>query len=386
MTGAGAAAGRGATTLVVTNDFPPRLGGIESFVATLCRLLDDDVVVLTSAAAGDAAYDSGLAYPVVRLRGPLLPTRRVAREAERLLREHGCTRVVFGAAAPLGLLARRLRPHGVRRILAITHGHETWWARLPVFRALVGRIGATVDHVSCISDFTAAAIVPALDAGARDRVLRLSPPVDVERFRPPATRPARPTAVAAGRMIEQKGFATLLRAWAQVVRRWPADAEPPRLRLVGDGPRRGRLVHLAARLGIAGSVDFVGPVPHAGMPAVLGAAHVFALPVRTRRAGLNPEGLGLVFLEAAACGLAVVAGRSGGAPETVRSGVTGEVVEPDDVDGLAAHLSALLGDLPKAAAMGRAGRRLVGERFATDRARATLLGALDLPTGPDDAA
>ncbi|GAB3698006.1 glycosyltransferase family 4 protein [Mariniluteicoccus flavus] len=371
-----------ATTLVITNDFPPRIGGIESFVRVLCDLLDHDVVVLTREEEGGAAYDAGLPFPVVRLPGTLLPTGRVAAEAERLIDAHGCTRVVFGAAAPLGLLARRLRTRGIVRMLAITHGHEIWWSSVPGFRTLMRRIGASVDHVSYISDFTAGLIRPALAPAARHAMVRLSPPVDTALFRPDETRPARPTAVAAGRMVKQKGFDTLVDAWADVVRRWPADAPRPELVLVGGGPEKTALTAQVARLGLTDTVTFAGSVAHAAMPAVLQAAHVFALPVRTRRAGLNPEGLGLVFLEAAACGLAVIAGNSGGASETLVAGETGHLVEPDDAPALARHLLALLTDLDAAERMGRVGRQHAKEHFSADRARRTLRTVLDLGQSP----
>lgn len=373
---------RRATTLLITNDFPPRIGGIEAFCAQVCELLDHDIVVLTRTDEGATAYDAGLPYDVVRLSGPLLPTPRVGAEAERLIAAYGCTRVVFGAAAPLGLLAPRLRRRGVVRLLAITHGHETWWASLPVFRGLIRQIGRSVDHVSYISDFTAGLIRPALGAHAQRHLLRLPPPVDTKNFRPVAARPPRPTAVAAGRLVKQKGFDTLLTAWTQVVRRWPGGAEPPLLRIIGDGPERADLEARAREEPLRGTVEFVGPVAHAAMPAELNRAHVFALPVRTRRAGLNPEGLGLVFLEAAACGLAVVAGNSGGASETVVAGESGELVASDDDASLAGHLSALLRDLPQAERQGRAGRALVKERFSAERARQTLRAALNLVTAP----
>lgn len=376
---AGQGASGRATTLLITNDFPPRVGGIESFAAQVCDLLDHDVVVLTRTDEGDTPHDAALPYPVVRLPGPLLPTARVAAEAERLIAEYGCTRVVFGAAAPLGLLAPRLRRHGIVRMLALTHGHETWWSSLPVFRGLIRRIGRSVDHVSYISDFTAGLIRPALGAHARRNLVRLSPPVDTAMFRPTADRPARPTAVAAGRLVKQKGFDTLLTAWAQLVRRWPAGAEPPLLRIIGDGPERADLERRVAQAGLGDTVTLVGPVAHADMPRELNRGHVFALPVRTRRAGLNPEGLGLVFLEAGACGLAVVAGNSGGASETVVAGESGHLVASDDDESLAGHLYALLRDLPLAERMGRVGRALVKERFSAQRAGQTLRTALDLP-------
>jgi phosphatidylinositol alpha-1,6-mannosyltransferase len=368
------------STLVVTNDFPPRIGGIESFVSDVCDLLDHDVVVLASGPADAAAGDGERGYPVLRAGSLLLPTRTAAARAAELVRHHGVTRVVFGAAAPLGLLAPALRAAGVQRIVGLTHGHETWWARLPGARSVLRRIGEGCDHLTVISAFTRARIAPALSPEAQGRLLRLPPPVDTDRFRPgPSRDPAdRPQAVAVGRFVAQKGFDTLLRAWRRVLDRHPDGDAPPELVLVGDGPERPRLEALIGRLGLTAAVRLTGAVPRTQVVAELQRADVFALPMRTRLAGLNPEGLGLAALEAAACGLPVVVGRSGGAPETVQPGRSGFVVEPDDHRALADRLTALLADPVAARSMGAAGRRHVVERFGTEQARRTLRSALDL--------
>ena len=370
------------TTLVVTNDFPPRIGGIESFVASACRLLDDDVVVLTSGPPGAESGDAARPFPVVRDGGLLLPTPRVARRAADLLRAHGATRVLVGAAMPLGLLAPGLRRAGAETVVALTHGHEVWWATLPGARAALHRVGEACDHLTTISAYTEHRIAPALSPAARARLLRLPPPVDLDVFRPgSATAPDTPTVVAVGRFVAQKGFDVLLRAWAGVV----AGLGPgrrPRLVLVGDGPQGARLRRLAAAPATAGTVVFAGALPAAGVAALLRAAHVFALPVRTRWAGLNPEGLGLAALEAAACGLPVLVGGSGGAPETVVDGVSGRVLPPEDVAAWTRALLELLADPAGAAAAGERGRRHVEGRFGPGPAGRTLRAALRLDADP----
>lgn len=375
------------STLIVTNDFPPRRGGIESFVADVVGLLDHDVVVYTSSAPGSSEVDRDLGVEVVRTGFPLLPTPRATREAMALLRRTGASRVVFGAAAPLGLMAPALRRAGAERIVALSHGHETWWATVPGARGLLHRLADRVDQLATISDYTAHRIGPALSADARSRMFRLAPPVDPAVFRPVERPPGastgggavrRPRVVSVGRLVRQKGFDVLLRAWSRVLAGRPWEVLPE-LVVVGDGPRRPRLEQLVGRLGLGDSVRLPGSVPRAAVVAQLQAADVFALPVRTRLAGLNPEGLGLAAIEAAACGLPVVVGRSGGAPETVQHGRTGYVVDPDDEEGLADRLSALLADPALARAMGAAGRAFVTATFGTDRARATLRAALDLP-------
>jgi len=373
------------TTLVVTNDFPPRIGGIESFVAGVCRLLDDDVVVLASGPPGATATDTDRPFRVVRDGGLLLPTPATTRRAVELLETSGATRVVVGAAMPLGLVVPALRRAGAEAVVALTHGHEVWWATVPGARKALRRVGDAVDHLTTISDYTAARIAPALSPAARERLRRL-PPVVGPAFTsgPPgvdAQTPCRPpTVVATGRFVAQKGFDVLLAAWPGVV----AGLGPgrrPRLVLVGAGPDEPRLRRLAAAPDQQGTVTFTGALPAEGVAARLRDADVFALPVRTRLAGLNPEGLGLAALEAAACGLPALVGRSGGAPETVLDGVTGHVLPSRDVPAWTRAMLSLL-DQPRAASdMGECGRAFVGEHFGPGRARATLRDALGL--GPD---
>lgn len=366
-------------TLVLTNDFPPRIGGIESFVADACELLDRDVVVYASGSSDAARSDGDRGYPVVR-GGPLLtPTPRTARQAVRLLREHGATRVLLGAAAPLGLLAPALRRAGATRVVGLTHGHEVWWAQVPGARRLLRRIGDSCDHLTTISDFTTALISPALSVDARSRLLRLAPPLDGSLFRPGAASPdAPPRCVAVGRFVVQKGLDVLVTAWRTVQDEWPAGVARPQLVLVGDGPQRAALRSQVARLELEPCVRFTGPLPRTAVVAELQAAQVFALPVRTRWSGLNAEGLGLAAIEAAACGLPVVVGDSGGAPETVVDGRTGYVVASSNPRRLAAVLTSLLRDPGRAASMGAAGRRHVLSRYGAEQARSTLRRALDL--------
>ena len=158
-------------TLVVTNDFPTRHGGIETFVLSLCeRLPPDEVVVYTASMPGDREYDAKLPFPVYRdPAGMLLPTPAVGRRVVEVMRRHGCDRVVFGASAPLGLLAPRLRRAGAKRLVALTHGHEVWWARVPGTRRLLRRIGDSVDVMTYVSEWCRARIAPALSADAASR-------------------------------------------------------------------------------------------------------------------------------------------------------------------------------------------------------------------------
>ncbi|MFC9123550.1 glycosyltransferase family 4 protein [Streptomyces sp. NPDC057067] len=376
-------------TLVITNDFPPRRGGIETFVHAMTgRFPAESVVVYTSAEPGAAGHDATLPYPVVRDPArTLLPTPRVAARAVALARHHGCDSVWFGAAAPLGLMADRLRREaGARRIVATTHGHEVWWARTPGARALLRRIGDTTDTVTYLGAATHAPIAAALAPAAARRMVRLVPGVDSAAFGAPGPGGGsadirrryglgdRPVILCAARLVPRKGQDMLIRALPAVRRAVPGAT----LLLVGDGPHERTLRRLAEATGTADSVVLAGGQPHAAMPGFFAAADVFAMPCRTRRAGLEVEGLGIVFLEAAAAGLPVLAGDSGGAADAVRDGENGHLVDGRDVPAIAALLAGLLRDRGSAAAMGGRGRAWVRTEWGWERTYdrlAALLGA-----------
>ncbi|MFF0340593.1 glycosyltransferase family 4 protein [Kribbella sp. NPDC004875] len=369
------------TVLVVTNDFPPRQGGIESFVRSLCDELPD-VVVYTSREPGDTAYDATPAFPVIRDRtSMLLPTARVTRMAVRLMRAHDADRIVFGAAAPLGLMGPALRRAGARKIVAMTHGHETWWAGVPGARQALRRIGDAADTITTVSSWCADRIAPALSPQAVRRMRRLTPGVDTSRFFPGCGGEqirkglgleGVPVVVCVARLIPRKGQDTLIRAWPRVLAAVPSA----KLLLVGGGPDRERLEGLAAE--VPGSVVFTGAVPWAGIPPYVDAADVFAMPCRTRRFGLEPEALGIVTLEASATGKPVVVGDSGGTPDTVRHGETGFLVDPYNPVAVAERITQLLTDQEQARALGAAGRAWVRDKWTWTRSGAVLRQLLDI--------
>ncbi|SDF53977.1 phosphatidylinositol alpha-1,6-mannosyltransferase [Blastococcus aurantiacus] len=369
-------------TLVVTNDFPPRQGGIQTFVAALLeRRPPDSLVVLASDHPGSAEHDATLPYPVVRRpTGMLLPTRATARAAVELVDRYGCDTAFFGAAAPLGLLAPTLRRAGVRHLVGATHGHETGWVALPGSRQVMQRIAGGLDVLTFITEYTRARLAPAL--GGRTRLAQLSPGVDVDRFTPRVDGAAvrrrhglgeAPVVVCVSRLVARKGQDVLVRGWSQVLARHPSA----RLLLVGGGPDESALRRAVAARGLGGSVVLTGGVDTAELPAYYAAGDVFAMPCRTRRGGLDVEGLGMVFLEAAACGLPVVAGTSGGAPEAVQEGVTGHVVDPRSPDAVAATLAGLLDDPARARAMGAAGRAWVEQSWSWETIARTFGDLLD---------
>ncbi|WP_432103073.1 glycosyltransferase family 4 protein [Streptomyces sp. bgisy091] len=367
-------------TLIVTNDFPPRPGGIQAFLHNMALRMDPDRIVVYAStwkrgaegAEATAAFDAEQPFTVVRDRTTmLLPTPRVTRRAVRLLREHGCSSVWFGAAAPLGLMAPALREAGARRIVATTHGHEAGWAQLPASRQLLRRIGESTDTITYLGEYTRSRIAGALTPAAADRMVQLPPGVDEKTFHPGSGGDRvrerlglrdRPVVVCVSRLVPRKGQDTLVLAMPAVLARVP-DAV---LLVVGGGPYAGQLKKLAEETGVSDSVRFTGPVPWAELPAHYGAGDVFAMPCRTRRGGLDVEGLGIVYLEASATGLPVVAGDSGGAPDAVLDGETGWVVRGGSAEESADRIVTLLGDPELRRRMGEKGREWVEEKWRWD--------------------
>jgi len=374
-------------TLVVTNDFPPRPGGIQQFVHALAsRLPPDEVVVYAPRWKRDALFDAEQRFPVVRHPTSLmLPVPDVLRRARDVAAAEGCDTVWFGAAAPLGLLAGRLRASGIRRAVASTHGHEVGWARLPGARQALRRVATHTDVVTCLGDYTRRRLAPAL--GPQARLEQLASGVDPSLFRPGAGGALvrrrhrlgdRPVVVCVSRLVPRKGQDVLVRALPELRRRVPGTA----LLLVGGGPDLPRLRRLAAEQGVADDVVTTGSVPWEELPAHYDAGDVFAMPCRTRRGGLEVEGLGIVYLEASATGLPVVAGRSGGAPDAVREGETGHVVDGRSLRQVTDAVAGLLHDPVRARELGAAGRRWVERDWRWDVLARRLRGFL---TGPDDA-
>ena len=375
--------------LVVTNDFPPRSGGIQSFVHALAaRLPADGVVVYAPAWSGAADFDALQPFPVIRHPGSLmLPIPSVRSRACALLAEHGCDSVLFGAAAPLGLLAPYLRKAGAERIVGLTHGHEAGWAALPGARSLLRRIGDDVDVLTYLAEYFRIRMARALSPEAVGRMVKLTPGVDPLVFRPGAGGmgvreelgiPAdRPVVVCVSRMVPRKGQDSLIRAWPAVRSRSGSD---PLLMLVGDGPYRRTLDRLVKQVGVADSVLFTGPVSSDDLPAYYDAGNIFAMPCRTRRAGLDVEGLGIVYLEASATGLPVVGGDSGGAPDAILDGETGYVVPGRDHEALADRLVELLADPAGSSAMGDKGQAWIDREWTwdlvADRLQQILAGKL----------
>ena len=371
-------------TLLVTNDFPPRPGGIQSYLENLIdRLPSDQVVVYAPRWRGCEEFDSCAPYSVVRHRTTLmLPTPFVARRAARLVREHDIHTVWFGAAAPLAILSPALRKAGAQRIIASTHGHEVGWSMLPIARQILRLIGTNTDAITYVSKYTRSRFSAAF--GSRAALEYLPPGVDIDRFAPdPDARRRirqqlglgdRPTILCLSRLVPRKGQDSLIRALPAIAREVPDVA----LVIAGGGPYAEKLHELADANGTGKHVVFAGSVPVADLAAFHAMPDVFAMPCRTRGAGLDVEGLGIVFLEASAAGVPVVAGRSGGAPETVRDGETGRVVDGRSHQEIVDTIADILADPGLGLRMGEAGRRWVRQDWSwpshTARLSALLSG------------
>ena len=365
-------------TLLISNDFPPRAGGIQQFVHNLAvRQPHGSLVVYASRHPGWEKFDAEQPFPVVREDTTmLLPTPSVARRAAEIARDYDCDRVLFGAAAPLGLLAPGLRQRtGIRRAVAITHGHEVGWAALPAARGLLRRVARGCDVVTYLGEYTRVRLARAI--GGLTTLERLAPGVDTDMYRPTVPGLAvrqrhglrdRPVIVCVSRLVRRKGQDSLIRALPAVRRRIPDTA----LLLVGDGPYRSTLETMAREEGVAEHVIFTGSVDWIDLPGHYAAGDVFAMPCRTRRGGLDVEGLGIVYLEASATGLPVVGGDSGGAPDAVLEGETGYVVPGGDDGALVERLTAVLADGSLAQRLGESGRAWVEAEWRWDAQAARL--------------
>jgi phosphatidylinositol alpha-1,6-mannosyltransferase len=352
---------------VITNDFPPRKGGIQTFVEQLVsQMYPRSLVVFTSNWPGSQNYDNTIPYDVVRISGKvLLPTPRRIRQAKALIRQYDCDQVLFGALAPLGLMSRSLKRAGVKNIVALTHGHEAGWARIPGLKFLLRMSARHVDVITYLTEYTKNQITELMPSGAD--LVQLTPAVDTDRFHP-LSEPEREelrrkyqlngklVLIGISRLMPRKGFDSVI----QIMPRLLKDFPNLKFVIAGGGPDQNRLRKLINRNQVGDSVMLLGSIQHELLPAIYNLGNLFAMPCRTRLSGLDVEGFGIVYLEAAACGLAVVAGDSGGAPEAVLSNVTGYVVNHETIYS---RLKQLLEDEKLREKFGTAGRNWVAENF-----------------------
>ena len=356
--------------LLVTNDFPPKIGGIQSLLWEWWRRLPpDSFAVLTSPYAGTAEFDAAQPFQIERTREPvLLPHPWMVQRINSMAKEVGADLIVLDPAVPLGLVGPSLRlPYDV-----VLHGAEvTVPGRLPGSKQTLGWVLRRARHIVAAGGYPAK---EAEHAAGRALPITVVPPgVDTDRFQPldAAARTAARAhfgiaddaelVVGISRLVPRKGFDTAIRAAALLQRSRPDLV----LAIAGGGRDEGRLKALAEQLGAP--VRFLGRVSNEDLPLLYGCADVYTMLCRNRWGGLEQEGFGIVFLEAAACGVPQVAGRSGGAHEAVEHGVTGLVVDtPDDPRAVAAAFEELLDDPERARRMGVAGRERAVREFSYD--------------------
>lgn len=355
--------------LFVTNDFGPRAGGIETFIIGLIqRRPFGQTIVYTSFQENSAQFDAdwlaNYGVRVIRDRSKiLLPTPRVALHLRGIIKKEGITTAAFGAAAPLGLLSASMKRAGVLRTVALTHGHEVWWAKVFPFNLLLRRIGSTVDVLTYLGEFTRKAISKALSARAQSAMVKIAPGIDVEHFIPTDASPLRESLgladkkviVSVGRLVHRKGQDHLIEAMPEILKNVPRA----HLLLVGEGPYREHLQNLVHQLKLESSVTFIGRIQYQDLPMYICVGDIFAMPSRSRLMGLEVEGLGIVYLEASSCGLPVIAGDSGGAPDAVIQNETGLVVSGTDNKEIASAAVALLTNLEASEKMGTVGRQWI---------------------------
>ena len=343
--------------LLVTNDFPPRVGGIQNYLWNIYRALGVEVRVLAPSFPGDIAFDRTAAVEVVRWpRALAWPTPALERKIREQSRDADV--VAFGAVLPMNLIGPRLD----RPVVVHTHGFEVAWARAPLMRQALRRIGRAASVITVVSDFTGRFIERAVGQPEKIHLLRTG--VDLDRFSPAVDGTdvrkrydidERPVVACISRLVARKGQDQIIKALPAVRKRVP-DATAL---IVGGGPMRKKLEAQARALGLSDAVVFTGEVAEQDLPAHYAAGDVFAMPCRNRYAGLEVEGLGLVYLEAQACARPAITGDSGGAPEAVVPEETGLVVPGAAAGPLAQGIARLLGDPATARAMGEAGRRFV---------------------------
>jgi phosphatidyl-myo-inositol dimannoside synthase len=367
--------------VLVTNDFPPKTGGIQSYLWELWRRLDPHrTTVLTTPHEGSAVFDARQPMRVERTRQPvLLPEPWLRRRIDALAAEVDADLVLLDPALPLGLLGRSIeRPYGL-----VLHGAEvTIPGRLPGSRRLLAEVLRHARLVVAAGGYPAAEGERA--AGRRLPLVVVPPGVDVERFTPLATGerqaarqgfgldPEGALVVSVSRLVPRKGMDTLIEASGAVAPHVPGL----QVAIAGSGRDRARLERLAARE--HAPVRFLGRVADDELPLLYGCADLFAMLCRDRWGGLEQEGFGIVFLEAAACAVAQVAGRSGGSHEAVVHGRTGLVVDdPTSVPQVAGALTSLLTDPRQRRLMGEAARRRTEQDFTYDVLARRLQAAID---------
>ncbi|MGH2710210.1 MAG: glycosyltransferase family 4 protein [Actinomycetota bacterium] len=368
-------------TLLVTNDFPPKVGGVNHYTAELTRRFPaGEVIVFAPIWPGAEEFDANFPHPVVRWgTRSMYPTGSVKERVIELIESEQPDIVLFGAAAPLALMGRAVEKRTGVPFAAFTHGVELWAGQVPVTRGLLAQVARKAALMTCVSEWAANELRQMVGPGPRIELL--PPGIDRERYHPGVSDAAireqhglddHPVIGCVSRLTLRKGQDKIIRALPWILREIPEA----RFLIVGTGPDLERLQSLALRKKVADRVIFAGEVPSQVLPEYFRTGDVFAMPCRTRKLGLEVEAFGAVFLQASAVGRPNVAGDSGGAPEAVIHGETGLVVDGNEVDEVAEAILELLGDPDRAAKLGAAGADRVHRELTWDALSGRLRGLL----------
>ncbi len=354
--------------LLVTNDFPPKVGGIQNYLFELWRRLDPaSFMVLTTDHDGADQFDRAVDFEIQRVKGPLLPTASLARRIDRLAEEFQADLILLDPALPLGMLGHRLqRPYGL-----VLHGAEVVIpSRIPMLRGILKGVMKDAEILIAAGRYPAQCAYDLLgESIAEPKVAIVNPGVDVDRFVVPSPDAKlairRDLGLTEGlgvlfvsRLVPRKGADTLIKAIAML----DQGKGSPQLWIVGSGRDKARLGRLIERSGV--DAVFLGKLSQDRLVALYGAADIFAMLCRNRWFGLEQEGFGIVFLEAQACGVPCLVGDSGGASDALDPGGSGFVVQnPKDAKSTSLALETLMRNPELRLRMGQRARNFVESDF-----------------------
>lgn len=349
--------------LVITNDFPPRTGGIQNFLYELLKGFDpEEVIVYCSNWRRAKEFDLAQPYKVIRIRSKvLLPTPKRTKEVIELIKRFDCDRVLFGASTPLGLMAGALRNAGVKKIGALTHGHEAGWAGILILRQIVKNSFKDLDFITYLGSYTKSKLEKLVPS--KTAFVRLAPGVDAAVFNPQYRDNrselllnnnfvGKKIVLSVSRLMPRKGQDQLLEVWPEVLQKHPTA----HLIFSGGGPYKRNLLRKVRSKNLQDNVTFLRTLSQKELATYYGMSEVFAMPNRTRNFGLDVEGLGMVYLEAAASGIPTIGGRAGGVPDALLDETTGFLVTPKNKKELLTRLDLLLENRNLSRTMGDAGR------------------------------
>lgn len=371
--------------LVITNDYPPRTGGIQNFVYELLKGLDPEkVVVYCSNWRRAKEFDLLQNYKIIRTPSKvLLPTRKQTQEVIKIAKRFECDRVLFGASTPLGLMAPALRSAGIEKIGALTHGHEAGWAGIPILRQIVKKAFQDLDFITYISQYTKNKLMSLVPSDTK--FVKLTPGVDINFFNlryrdnrevllKQLNLKGKKNVFCVSRLMPRKGQDRLIEVWPDLIKKHPTA----HLLLSGGGPYKRKLLKKVKAKNLQNHVTFLGTLKHQELARYFSISDVFAMPNRTRNFGLDVEGLGMVFLEAAASGIPTIGGNAGGVPDAIVDESTGFLVNPNSKKELLARLDLLLKNPSLARSMGDAGRDWVVKNWQWAERREILKQLLEV--------